>query len=82
MLDVVLSDALATTLEQGEFGPTVELKVNYISPAEIGPLYGHGQLVHRGRSIVFLQGELRSPSGQLVATASGTARLTRPKSWS
>ena len=82
MLDVVLSDALATTLEEGEFGPTVELKVNFISPGKIGQLFGQGRVVHRGRSIAFLEGEIRSPKGQLVATASGTARLSHPKLWS
>jgi len=81
MLDTVLGDACATTLDSGEFGSTVELKVNFIAPGGVGFVYGESRVVHRGRSIVFLAGELRAPDGSLIATATSTARLTRPKSW-
>jgi uncharacterized protein (TIGR00369 family) len=81
MLDTLLADACATTLDAGEFAPTVELKVNFIAPAAVGLIYGDSQVVHRGRSIVFLSGELRNPDRNLIATATGTARLTRPKAW-
>lgn len=81
MLDTALADACATTLEAGEFGSTIELKVNFVTPASVGLLYGEGHVVHRGRSIVFLAGELRDGDGRLIATATATARLVRPKEW-
>ena len=36
MLDETLSPTLALTLGPGEFAPTLEIKVNFISPAKVG----------------------------------------------
>ena len=35
-LDETLSPTLALTLGPGEFAPTLEIKVNFISPAKVG----------------------------------------------
>jgi uncharacterized protein (TIGR00369 family) len=77
MLDETLGPALATTFEAQEFAPTLELKVNFIRAVKPGTLIGAGQVVHRGHSVAFLQGELRNSEGELVATATATARLVR-----
>jgi uncharacterized protein (TIGR00369 family) len=77
MLDDTLGPALATTFAPDEFAPTLELKVNFIQGAKPGSLFGIGKVVHRGKSVAFLEGELRDPSGNLIATASATARLIR-----
>src|ERR687886_313128 len=68
MLDDTLGPALVATLDDGEFAPTVELKVSFLRPAQPGRLTGQGRVVHRGGSIAFLAGELRDASGALVAT--------------
>lgn len=75
MLDDTLGPALATTFEPNQFAPTLELKVSFVQPADTGILIGIGKVVHRGGSIAFLEGELRTESGTLVATATATARL-------
>jgi hypothetical protein len=36
-------------------------------------------VVHRGGSIAFLAGELRDAAGELLATATATARIIRPE---
>jgi len=77
MLDDTLGPAGATVAQAQEFAPTIELKVNFIRPAKPGKFVGTGWVVHRGGSIVFLQGELRDASGELVATATATARIVR-----
>ena len=79
MLDDTLGPALATTFEENEFAPTLELKVNFIRPANPGRLIGTGRVIHRGGSVAFLQGELRNSEGDLLATATSTARLIRVK---
>ena len=79
MLDDTLGPALATTFEPDEFAPTLELKVNFLRAAKPGTLIGTGQVVHRGRSVAFLQGELHDSSGALMATATATAGLVRVK---
>jgi uncharacterized protein (TIGR00369 family) len=75
MLDDTLGPALATTFKEREFAPTLELKINFIRPAKPGTLIGTGRVVHRGGAIAFLEGELHDAAGDLVATATATARL-------
>ena len=77
MLDDTMGPALVTTLEKDEFAPTLELKVSFIRPAKPGPVIGTGRVVHRGGTVAFLEGELRSAEGQLLATATATARIMR-----
>jgi len=78
MLDDTMGPALVATLPDGEFAVTLELKVSFLRPASPGRLAGTGRVVHRGGSIAFLAGELRDRAGQLVATATATARIIRP----
>jgi uncharacterized protein (TIGR00369 family) len=79
MLDDTLGPALVATLPQHQFAPTLELKVNFIRPARPGVLIGQGRIVSRGRSIAFLAGELTTETGELVATATATARVVTAK---
>ena len=80
MLDDTLGPALQSTLEPDQFAPTLELKVNFVSPAKPGVLFAEGRVVARGGSIAFLAGELRTEDGALVATATATARIVVPRS--
>jgi uncharacterized protein (TIGR00369 family) len=77
MLDETLSPALAATLGPGEFAPTVEIKVNFISPARVGRILGTGRIVSRGRSICFMEGQLHDEQGNLLATATATSKIGR-----
>jgi uncharacterized protein (TIGR00369 family) len=79
MLDETLGPALIATLGPDEFAPTVELKVNFIRSVGVGPLVGEGRVVHKGKTLAFLQGELRTVDGQLVATATATATIQTRK---
>jgi uncharacterized protein (TIGR00369 family) len=80
MLDDTLGPALTATLEPDQFAPTIELKVNFIAPAQPGTLVADGRVVARGGSVAFLAGELRTEQGELVATATATARIVVPRS--
>jgi uncharacterized protein (TIGR00369 family) len=75
MLDDTLGPALVATLPSGQFAPTIELKVNFVRPAQVGPLVATGRVVARTRAIAFLAGEMHDEAGQLIATASATARI-------
>jgi uncharacterized protein (TIGR00369 family) len=75
MLDQTAGQAIMTTLGENELAPTLEIKVNFIKPGQVGPLFGEGRVVHRGRSVVFAESKLTDPSGDLLATASATARI-------
>jgi uncharacterized protein (TIGR00369 family) len=80
MLDDTLGPALVATLGKNEFAPTIELKVNFIRPARVGTLIGTGRVVARGGSIAFLAGELSTEQGELIATATATARVMAARS--
>ena len=49
MLDDTLGPALVATLDDGEFAPTLELKVSFLRPAVPGRLTGTGQGSSPGR---------------------------------
>jgi uncharacterized protein (TIGR00369 family) len=75
MLDDTLGPALVATLGDGEWAPTTDLHVQFMSPAKPGELRGSGRIVRRGRDVAFLAGELRDSEGELVATAIATAAI-------
>src|SRR5262245_13200399 len=79
MLDATLGPALTATLPPDQFAPTLELKVNFIAPARPGRLICDGRVVARGGTIAFLAGELRTEAGELIATATATARIVVPR---
>lgn len=63
------------SLPAGAFAPTIESKVSYVQLAKFGVSIGSGRVVARKTSIAFLAGELRNEAGELIATATATARI-------
>jgi uncharacterized protein (TIGR00369 family) len=80
MLDDTMGPALVATLEPGQFAATIELKINFLRPARTGRITGRGRVVHRGGTVAFLEGSLYSPSGELLATATATAKIVKMES--
>lgn len=76
MLDDTMGPALAATLLAGEFAPTLNLNVQFLSPAVPGKLHAVGRVVRRGGEVCFLSGEL-SQGGRIVATATATAIIRK-----
>jgi uncharacterized protein (TIGR00369 family) len=75
MLDDTLGPALVATLPEDHFAPTLDLHVQFLRPARPGRLTGHGRVVHRGREVCFLSGELLDPDHRTLAVATATARV-------
>lgn len=75
MLDDAMGPAAYTTVEEGQFVPTLEFKVSFFRPAQPGPLIAEGRLVHRTKSVAYVEGELRTEDGDLVAKGSATLRI-------
>ena len=75
MLDYCLAPAAATMLPPTGRVITLELKANFLRPAEIGILLGEGRVVQRTRSVAFTEAELRDSTGNLVATGTATILL-------
>jgi uncharacterized protein (TIGR00369 family) len=79
MLDDTLGPALVATLGDGEWAPTTDLHVQFLSPARPGRIIGRGRVVRRGGQVAFLAGELtQEDDGTLLATAVATAAIRRP----
>jgi uncharacterized protein (TIGR00369 family) len=76
MLDDTMGPALAATLSKGEFAPTLNLNVSFERPAQVGALLGKGRVLHRGKEVCFLAGELFQ-DGKLIASATATAIIRR-----
>lgn len=78
MLTAILDDtiSLAGTVASGfdYLMLTHEIKTCFLKPARPGKLLGFGKVVQLGKSLAFLEGELRDMDMVLLATASATAR--------
>ena len=75
MLDETLGPALAATLAENQFAPTLDLHVQFLRPARPGRLLGRGRIVKRGHEVCFLAGELTGHDGRPVAAATATSRI-------
>ena len=77
MLDGVMGAAAVSLLGAGEQITTLEMKVSYMQSVRDVPLTGEGRVVHRGGSVLFMEGALTAEDGSLVATATATGRVVR-----
>lgn len=75
MLDDVMGPAAFTTVEEGKFVPTLEFKVSFLRPAKPGTLVAEGRLVHRTKSVAYVEGDLWTDDGDLVAKGTATLRV-------
>lgn len=76
MLDSTVGCAAVAGLS-GQSVATLTINVSFLRPAAVGTIRARGRIVHRGRSTVFADAELRDSSGEIVATATGTLRILR-----
>jgi uncharacterized protein (TIGR00369 family) len=72
LIDSAVGLALSTMLNSQEHVTTVELKVNYIAPAELGVLIARGKIIHKGKRIAVGDAEVRNKEGKLVSKGSAT----------
>jgi uncharacterized protein (TIGR00369 family) len=74
LLDSVCGCAVQTQLPQGTGYTSLEIKVSYLRPvhADSGQLTARGWVTRRGRRASFAEGDVRTPDGKVVATASST----------
>lgn len=75
MLDDTLGPTVLLHSKGAWFTSTIDLHVQFLAPAKPGPLFGEGLVTQMGKTIAFMEGKLMTASGQLVARATGSARL-------
>lgn len=73
-MDCVLGfSALSMAVAEDNLTSTVEFKINYIRPVNLGEeLIGNGKVVHKGKSLIISSGEVKNSKGQIVALGQGT----------
>ena len=77
MLDAAMANAVFCLLGDVVIVATLEIKVSYLEVAHPGELFARGTVIRSGKTITFLEAELRDADGKLLATASSTARVIR-----
>jgi uncharacterized protein (TIGR00369 family) len=75
MLDNAAGLAVMCALEPGQMAPTMEIKSNFMRPGKPGKFIAEGRIRSQAAGVCFVEASLMSESGQLVATASATARI-------
>lgn len=70
LLDVTLA-ASARCLEPNMGVVTIEMKTSFMHPAR-GPLVAKGRLLHRTRSLAFVEGAVYDAEGRVCSHATGT----------
>ena len=79
MLDAAMAHAVFCQLGEVTIIATLEIKVSYLEVSRPGELFARGTIIRSGKTITFLQAELRDADGKLLAAASSTAKVIREK---
>lgn len=75
LLDVTLATAARSVTP--DFGVvTIEMKTSFMQPA-VGPLVARGRLLHRTRSIAFVEGTVYDAQGRACSHATGTFKYVK-----
>ena len=75
MLDDTLGPTVLIKTKGAQYCATIDLNVSFLAPAKPGRLIGHGRIVQLGKTIAFLEGDLRDADGLVVARATASARV-------
>ena len=79
MLDAAMANAVFCLLGEVAIVASLEIKVSYLEVSRQGDLFARANVVRFGKTITFLEAELRDADGKLLATASSTARVITKK---
>lgn len=76
MLDDCMGPAILIATDAEAFPSTIDLNVQFLAPAKPGRLIGKGRVVKIGKTIGFVEAELEDGSGNFVARATASVRIT------
>jgi len=77
MLDASMAHVVLVTEGVAISVASIDIQVSFLRPARAGAFTAVGSYVKPGRTIAFLKAELYNATGDLVATATSAAHLTR-----
>lgn len=76
-IDELLSTAIASVLEEGEWAMTVEFKINFLRRLSPGRLEGNAKVLRRSRTLGFLEAQVAKEGGAIAVTASSIWAISR-----
>ncbi len=79
MADTGMGGALYGLMKENETCATVEIKINYIRSIRTGHLVCTTRVIHKAKSVAFLESTVKDHEDQLIATATGTYYVFTPK---
>jgi len=80
LADYAFFRAVKPLLKPGEMTTTIEIKVNFLAPAERGELTATAKIVSPGRTIMVGEVEVKDQDGRLIAQGLGTYMVIQPRS--
>ena len=76
-IDEMLSTAIASVLEAGEFSVTAEVKLSYLRALRPGPLSGEARVIRRTRALAFMEASIANARGEVAVTATSTWAIAK-----
>jgi uncharacterized protein (TIGR00369 family) len=77
MLDASMAHVVIAVEPANVRVSSIDIAVSFLRPARAGRFVAVGAIVKTGRTVAFLKAELFTDQGELVATATSSAYLTR-----
>lgn len=75
MLDELLAVTMTASMREDEYNVTLDLGTRFLKAAQLGPIEGFGRVIKRGRSVGFVEGELRDAHGTPLARGHATMQI-------
>jgi acyl-CoA thioesterase len=79
MADISMGVAVYSTLKKEEETATIEIKINYLKPANKKVLVCDARVIQRGKQIAVIEAEVKSDDDQVIAKAIGTFSIIKHK---
>ncbi len=76
-VDELLSTAIASVLEEGEWAMTAEFKINFLRALSPGPIEGGARVLRRTRTLAFLEAQVTAQTGAVAVTASSVWAISK-----
>jgi uncharacterized protein (TIGR00369 family) len=69
--------AFASTLAKGETFTTIDLRITFLRPVWNARLRAEAKVVHRGRTVGYVECDITDEKGRLIAKSSSTCMVLR-----
>jgi uncharacterized protein (TIGR00369 family) len=75
--DAAMGYAFASTLAEGETFTTMDLRINFLRPVWNAMLHAEAKVVHRGRTVGYVECDITDEKNRVIAKSSSTCMVLR-----